>query len=150
VPQCQNLPYTTVYLGPHEYLPCYRELRSRLAATKTNSATLNSTSMARKYVAIGKLIPMPVARATYATTQAGHLGSSARVALGTIQPANSPPRRSRHASRRGLSPARILISQQWRAFTPEPSPLGNMNRRSEGAHRTRRGGATRLPSRCGP
>ena len=31
---------------------------------KTNDATHNATSIARRYVAVGKEIPMPVARAT--------------------------------------------------------------------------------------
>ena len=57
---------------------------------KTNDATHNTTRIARRYVAVGKEIPMPVARATYAATHAGHLGSSASVAVGTIQPAISP------------------------------------------------------------
>ena len=76
---------------------------------KINDATHKTTSIARRYVAVGKEIPMPVARATYAATQAGHLGTSASVALGTIQPAISPPRRNRDAGRRALSPARVLI-----------------------------------------
>ena len=88
-------------------------LGSRLAAMKTNDATHTPTSIARRCVAVGKEIPMPVARATYAATHAGHLGSSASVALGMIQPAISPPRRNRDAGRRTLSPARILIWQQW-------------------------------------
>jgi hypothetical protein len=61
---------------------------------KTNDATHNTTSIARRYVAVGKEIPMPLARATYAATHKGHLGSSVSVALGTIQPAISPPRRN--------------------------------------------------------
>jgi hypothetical protein len=64
---------------------------------KSNDETHNATSIARKYVAVGKEIPMPVARATYAATQAGHFGSSASVAPGRIQPAISPPRRNRDA-----------------------------------------------------
>jgi hypothetical protein len=64
---------------------------------KTNDATHNSTSIARKYVAVGKEIPISVARATYAATQAGHFGSSANVAPGRIQPAICPPRRNRDA-----------------------------------------------------
>ncbi len=39
-------------------------VRSRLAETKTNDATHKATSAARRYVAVGKEIPMPVARAT--------------------------------------------------------------------------------------
>jgi hypothetical protein len=66
---------------------------------KTNDAAHNPTSVARRYVAAGKEIPMPVARATYAATHTGHLGSSASVAPGTIQPAISPPRRNRDAGR---------------------------------------------------
>jgi hypothetical protein len=80
---------------------------------RTNDATHNPTSPARKYVATGKEIPMPVARATYAATHMGHLGSSANVALGTIQPAISPPWRNRDAGWRALSPARVLVWQQW-------------------------------------
>jgi hypothetical protein len=64
---------------------------------KINDDTHNSTSIARKYVAVGKEIPIPVAKATYAATHAGHLGSSANVAPGRIQPAISPPRRNRDA-----------------------------------------------------
>jgi hypothetical protein len=64
---------------------------------KPNDATHIITSIPRKYVAVGKEIPMPVASATYAATQAGHLGSSASAALGTIQPAISPPRRNHDA-----------------------------------------------------
>jgi hypothetical protein len=64
---------------------------------KTNDATHNTTSIARRYVAVGKEIPMPVARATYAATHAGHFGSSASVALGRIQPAISLPRHNRDA-----------------------------------------------------
>jgi hypothetical protein len=60
---------------------------------KTRDAMHNTTSVARRYVAVGIEIPMPVAKATYAATQTGHLGSKASVALGTIQPASSPPRR---------------------------------------------------------
>ena len=92
---------------------------------ETNDATHNTTSIARSYVAVGKEIPMPVARATYAATHAGHLGSSASVAVGTIQPAISPPRRNRDAGRRALSPARVLIWQQWRIHacaSADPQP----------------------------
>jgi hypothetical protein len=66
---------------------------------KSNDTTHNATSTARMYVAVGNEIPMPVARATYAARQTGHLGSRASVAPGTIQPAISPPRRSRDAGR---------------------------------------------------
>ncbi len=55
---------------------------------KTNDATHKATSIARRYVAVGKEMPMPVARATYVATQAGHLGSNASVAVGIIQLAN--------------------------------------------------------------
>ena len=64
---------------------------------KTIDATHNTTSIARKYVAVGKVIPIPVAKATYAATHAGHFGSSANVAPGRIQPAISPPWRNRDA-----------------------------------------------------
>ena len=80
---------------------------------KTNDARHNTTSVTLRYLAVGSEIPMPVARAKYAERQTGHLGSNASVALGTIQPAISPPRRNRDAGRRTLSPARILIWQQW-------------------------------------
>jgi len=79
---------------------------------KTNDATHKTTSVARRYMAVGKEIPMPVARATYTATHMGHLGIRASVALGTIQPANSPPRRNHDAGRRALSPARVLLWQQ--------------------------------------
>jgi len=79
---------------------------------KTNDAAHNATSIARWQVAAGKEIPMPVARATYAATHTGHLGTSASVTLGTIQPAISPPRRKRDAGRRTLSPVRVLLWQQ--------------------------------------
>lgn len=78
----------------------------------TSDATHNTTSILRKYVAAGTEIPMPVARATYAATHTGHLGSSASVALGMIQPAISLPRRNCDAGRRALSPACVLIWQQ--------------------------------------
>src|SRR5260221_10513443 len=107
------------------------KLRARLAAMKPNEATHNNTSIVRRYEAVGKLIPTPVARATYATTQAGHLGSNASVAPGRIQPATSPPRRNRDAGRRAWSSARV--SQQWRAFMGAPRPRGNMSRHSEEA-----------------
>src|ERR1041385_6453236 len=87
---------------------------------KANDATHKTTSIARRYAAVGNEMPMPVARATYAATQAGHLGRSASVVVGTIQPAISRPRRNRGAGRRALSPARVLIWQQWRAFTRAP------------------------------
>lgn len=66
---------------------------------KTSDATHNTTSVARRQVAVGNEIPMPVASAIYAATQTGHLGSSASVTLGTIHPAISPPRRNRDAGR---------------------------------------------------
>lgn len=62
--------------------------RTCLVAINTSDATHNTTSTIRRNVAVGMEIPMPVARATYAATHAGHLGSSASVALGTIQPAD--------------------------------------------------------------
>jgi hypothetical protein len=71
---------------------------------KTSDATHNTTSIVRSHVAVGKEIPRPVASATYAATQAGHLGISASVALGTIQPAISLTRRHRDAGQRALSP----------------------------------------------
>jgi hypothetical protein len=64
-------------------------------------------------VAVGKEMPMPVARAMYAATQAGHLGSKASVAVGMIQPATSPPRRHRDTGRGAMPPARIWAWQQW-------------------------------------
>jgi hypothetical protein len=79
---------------------------------KTNDTTHNATSIARRCVAAGKEIPIPVARVTYAATHTGHLGSNANVTLGTIQPAISPARRNRDAGRRTLSPARGLDWQQ--------------------------------------
>jgi len=96
---------------------------------KTNDATHNTTSIARRYVAVGKEIPMPVARATYTATHAGHLGSNASVTLGTIQPAISPPRRNRDAGRRTLSRSRIAVWQQRRDVLADdsqtmPEPLG--------------------------
>ena len=63
----------------------------------TSDATHNTTSIVRKYMAVGTEIPMPVASATYAATQAGHLGSSTSVALGRAQPASSRPRWNRDA-----------------------------------------------------
>jgi hypothetical protein len=79
---------------------------------KANDAMHNTTSVARRYLATGREIPMPVASAKYAATHTGHLGSSASVMLGTIQPAISPPRRNRDAGRRPSSPARVLVWQQ--------------------------------------
>jgi hypothetical protein len=76
---------------------------------KTNDIKHNSIIIALNPVAVGKEIPTPVATATYAATQAGHLGSSASVALGMIQPASSPPRRNRDAGRPALMSARMLI-----------------------------------------
>jgi hypothetical protein len=60
---------------------------------KTSDATHETTSVVLIYVAAGNEIPTPVATATYAATHAGHFGSSANVAPGTIHPAISPPRR---------------------------------------------------------
>jgi hypothetical protein len=77
-----------------------------------NDATHSTTSIARRYVAAGNEIPIPVAKATYAATHRGHLGSNASVALGTIQPTMSRPRRDGVADRRVLSPAPVLIWQQ--------------------------------------
>jgi hypothetical protein len=54
-------------------------------------------------------MPMPLKRAIYAATHTGHFGSNAKVALGTIQPAISPPRRKRDAGGRALS----WTLQQW-------------------------------------
>jgi hypothetical protein len=88
------------------------KLRSRLAIMKIKDATHNATSIPRRQVAAGKEIPTPVARATYAATHAGHLGSKASVAVGTIQPAISLPRRNSEAGGRMLSPARVLRWQQ--------------------------------------
>jgi hypothetical protein len=88
------------------------KLRRRLAAINANDAPHNTTSIARRQAAAGREIPMPVARATYAATHTGHLGSNANVTVGTIQPAISPPRRTGDAGRRELSPARVLSSQQ--------------------------------------
>jgi hypothetical protein len=79
---------------------------------KASDATHNTTRVVRRHLAAGKEIPMPVASAKYAATHTGHLGSSASVTLGTIQPAISPLRRNRDAGRRALSPARILVWQQ--------------------------------------
>ena len=88
------------------------ELRTRLAAMKTNDATHNITRIARMQVAVGREIPIPVASATYAATQAGHLGRIASVAPGRIQPAISLPRRNRDAGKPDFSPARVWIWQQ--------------------------------------
>ncbi len=40
------------------------KLRKRLPVMKINDATHNATSIARRCVAVGREIPMPVARAT--------------------------------------------------------------------------------------
>jgi hypothetical protein len=40
------------------------KLRSRIAATKTNDATHNTSSISRRYAAVGNEMPIPVARAT--------------------------------------------------------------------------------------
>ena len=87
---------------------------------KINDATHNPTSVTRRYVAAGKEIPIPVARATYAATHTGHLGSNASVTPDTIQPAISPPQRNPGAGRQPLPPARVLISQQLCVFTRQP------------------------------
>jgi hypothetical protein len=71
--------------------------RTRRLAMNTSDATHKITSRIRRYAAVGREIPMPVARATYAATHAGHFGSNASIALGTIQPAISPPKRHRDA-----------------------------------------------------
>jgi hypothetical protein len=75
------------------------KLRSRLAATTSNDATHAAKHITLSHVATGNEMPMPVARATYAATHAGHLGSSASAMLGTIQPAISLPRQNRDAGR---------------------------------------------------
>ena len=139
------------FVGTHFWriVRCLK-LRRRLAVIKTKDATHKTTSVARRYVALGNEMPMPVARATYAATHAGHFGSRASVALGTIQPAISPPRRNRDSGRRVLSLARVWIWQQWPAFMRQPPPRGNTNRPFEEATRIRRGDATRCPSRCVP
>jgi len=54
---------------PTRFAHCWLTLRanivrSRLAVIKTNDATHNPTSIALRYVAVGKEIPMPVTRAT--------------------------------------------------------------------------------------
>jgi len=85
------------------------KLCSRFAIMKANDATHNTTNISRRCVAVGKEIPEPVASATYAATHAGHLGRSASVALGMIQPAISPQRLDRHAARRASSPACGLV-----------------------------------------
>ena len=87
---------------------------------KANDATHNTTSSNRRLAAVGKEIPIPVARATYAATHTGHLGISASVAPGTIQPAIAPTRRNGDAGRRALSPSRFADWQQSQAFTCVP------------------------------
>jgi hypothetical protein len=101
------------FIGPHYLTLRLIKFLSRTAVMKTRDATHNTTSIARRYEAVGKEIPMPVARATYAATHTGHLGISASVALGMIQPAISPPRLILDAAGRMFSPARVLIWQQW-------------------------------------
>lgn len=62
-------------------------------------------------------MPAPLNRATYIATHAGHLGNKISVALGTIQPASSPPRRQRDAGG-GVRPAfRVAFWQLGQVFT---------------------------------
>jgi hypothetical protein len=82
---------------------------TNLIATNTNIATQRTTSRLRKLAAVPMVTPRPVARATYAATQAGHFGSNNSVALGTSQPAISPPTCHRVTDLLSPAPPRDLI-----------------------------------------
>ena len=89
---------------------------------------LRINSPARSLDALATEMPTPLIRATHMATQTGHLGSNTRVALGTIQPANSPTRRQRKG-RRGASPQRcVAIQQQRHPFIPASPTRRNMTR----------------------
>jgi hypothetical protein len=77
-----------------------------------SEATHSPTSAVLRNAAAGNETPMPVARARYAATHTGHLGSRARRIPGTIEPAISPPHRHRDADPRARSLARVLVWQQ--------------------------------------
>src|SRR5262249_26695497 len=84
------------------------------------------TSSVRRCAAVDVEMPRPVASATYATTQAGHLGSSASAPLGTIHPAISPPRRQRDPGRRtaALPDGPVPVWRAgWAFMNPPPAFL---------------------------
>jgi hypothetical protein len=66
----------------------------------------------RRLAALATEMPTPLNSATYAATQAGHLGSKTSVALGMIQPTISPRRRNRDAGRGALPGPLVAIWQQ--------------------------------------
>src|SRR5713226_1848356 len=102
----------TVFLLIAALLIARYEARKRLVATNPNDTVRKSTSSVRRCAAADMEMPRPVASASYATTQAGHLGSRASVALGTIQPAISRPRSHHDAGRRALYRPRVAVWQQ--------------------------------------
>jgi len=65
----------------------------RFAANSDNDEMHTTTNSIRTYVAVDIERPTPVPKARYAARHAGHFGSSARIALGTIHPAMSRHRR---------------------------------------------------------
>ena len=54
--------------------------------------TQTAISEDRRYAAVEKEIPTPVANAMYVATHSGHFGIKARIALGTIHLAATTPR----------------------------------------------------------
>ncbi|MEW6302184.1 MAG: hypothetical protein AB1705_01855 [Verrucomicrobiota bacterium] len=87
--------------------------RRRFSSNKlSGTATQKISSKVRRWDAVVSEMLAPLNKATYAATQAGHFGSSASVAPGTIHPASSPPRRQRAAGRRAWVSARGLSWQQ--------------------------------------
>src|ERR1700730_18805545 len=91
-----------------------RETRqSRFNARQSKATTHRTSRDIRRLAALATEMPTPLNSATYAATQAGHLGSKSSVALGMIHPAISPLRRNRDAGRRASSRPRFTIRQQW-------------------------------------
>src|ERR1700730_14812540 len=94
-----------------------RETRqSRFNARQSKATTRRISRDIRRLAALATEMPTPLNSATYAATQAGHLGSKTSVALGMIHPAISPLRRHRDAGRRALSRPPVALSQRRRAF----------------------------------
>src|SRR6266478_4136772 len=80
-------------------------LRLRMCRLPRRTSELTHTTMrnARRLTAAATEILIPVAIIRYAARHIGHFGSSARIALGTIQPAISPLRRATFQQPRALT-----------------------------------------------
>src|ERR1700730_10879630 len=121
-----------------------RETRQSRFNARQSKATTHSISMdIRRLAALATEMPTPLHSATYAATQAGHLGSKTSVALGMIQPTISPRGRHRDADHRALLRTRVARWQQELVFTVAPPRRGNTIQRSQKAAHTHRGGGTR-------